>query len=48
MTNEEIMYWRFERGLITLEEYLKTQEPPSVTIEHIRKAIKEHNNTTND
>ena len=45
MTNEEYLNGLFQAHEITLEEYLKTQELPSVTIERIRKAIKEHNNT---
>lgn len=31
----------FQSGQITLEEYLKTQELPSVTIARIRKAMEE-------
>lgn len=45
MTNEEYLNGLFQAHEITLEEYLKTQELPSVTIERIRKAIKERNNT---
>lgn len=41
MTSSEI-YDMFQRGQITLEEYLKTQELPSETINRIKKAIEDY------
>lgn len=42
MTTQEFLYHLFQTGQITIEEYLKTQEIPSKTINRIRKAIKEY------
>jgi hypothetical protein len=42
MTDNDTYYLKFQTGQITLEEYLKTQELPSETVNRIRKAIKEH------
>lgn len=42
MTTQEFLYHLFRTGQITIEEYLKSQELPSETINIIRKAIKEH------
>lgn len=42
MTLDDIIYELFTTGQMTLEEYLKTQELPSVTIDKLRKAIKEY------
>lgn len=42
MTLDDIVYKLFTTGQMTLEEYLKTQELPSVTIDRINKAIKEY------
>jgi hypothetical protein len=42
MTPDDIIYELLTTGQITLEEYLKMQELPSVTIDRINKAIKEY------
>ncbi len=42
MTTQEFLYHWFQTGQITIEEYLKTQELPSKTIEEVIKAIKKY------
>ena len=39
MTTQELIYHLFQTGQVTIEEYLKTQELPSKTINRLRKAI---------
>lgn len=42
ITPDDVLLHMLQTGEMTLEEYLKTQELPSVTINRINKAIKEY------
>ena len=42
ITPDDVLLNMLQTGLITLEEYLKTQGLPSETINRIRKAIEEY------
>ena len=42
ITPDDILLHILQTGQITLEEYIKSQELPSETINRIRKAIEEY------